>query len=76
MERQEPSKWPRSVYHAISEGRARGAFARKLSLPADMFEEVLKTMDQDWQNLGCEPNWILEAITSARAAYQGLKDGN
>jgi hypothetical protein len=76
MERQEPSKWPRSVEHAISEGIAGGELARKLGLPPDMFEEVVKTMDRDWQNSGCEPSWILEGIVCARAAYRGLKGGN
>ena len=71
-----PKRWPRSVEHAIAEGLAQGELARDFSLPPDMFEEVLKTMDQNWQNSGCEPTWILEGKTSARAAYHGLKDGN
>ena len=77
MERQESSnRWPRSVEHAISEGMAEGKLARKIRLPPDMFEEVLNTMGQNWQNSGCEPDWILEGRTSARTAYQGLKDRN
>ena len=75
MERQAiPNPWPRSVEYAIAEGMAEGELAREISLPPDMFEEMLKTMDQNWQNSGCEIGFWRVRLPYALPAT--VKDGN
>jgi hypothetical protein len=62
---------PNSKERAVAQGSAFGTSARELTLPADLFEQSLRVVSEDWGRTGLKQAWIIAGKQAARLAYRG-----
>jgi hypothetical protein len=66
---------PDSRVHAVAQGSAYGMSARELALPADIFEQSLRVVSEDWRRTGRKHAWVIAGKQAARLAYRGKLNG-